>query len=110
MRARLVLAVMTALLASAPSRPAIEGSSSSNAADPDGTTALHWAVYKNDADLVTKLIKDGANVNAVNEFGATPMSEAAVASTIEAVRHCEAWSVRDFTHLLRDDAATPANE
>jgi 2-methylcitrate dehydratase PrpD len=38
------------------------------------------------------------------------MSEAAVASTIEAVRHCEdAASVRDFTRLLRGNAAVSAN-
>ncbi|MEP7245080.1 MAG: ankyrin repeat domain-containing protein [Gammaproteobacteria bacterium] len=50
-----------------------------NATEPDGTTALHWAVYQNNADLVAKLIKAGAKVNAANQYGATPMSEAAVA-------------------------------
>ena len=50
-----------------------------NATEPDGTTALHWAVYQNDADLVAKLIKAGAKVNTANQYGATPMSEAAVA-------------------------------
>ena len=43
----------------------------------DGTTPLHWAVHDNDADQVKKLIASGANVNAKNDFGATPMSEAA---------------------------------
>src|SRR5262245_46084747 len=56
-----------------------------SAKDPDGTTALHWAVYRNDADQVTKLIKEGANVNAVNEFGATPMSEAAVTGNVKVI-------------------------
>ena len=49
-----------------------------NAAEPDGTTALHWAAHNGDVDLVQRLIRAGANVKAVNEFGATPMSEAAV--------------------------------
>jgi ankyrin repeat protein len=49
-----------------------------NAAESDGTTPLHWAVYRNDVALVDELLKAGADVNAVNEFGATPMSEAAV--------------------------------
>jgi len=50
-----------------------------NAAQADGTTALHWAVYNDDADLVERLIKAGAKVKAANSFGATPMTEAAVA-------------------------------
>jgi ankyrin repeat protein len=49
-----------------------------NAAESDGTTPVHWAVYRNDVALVDELLKAGADVNAVNEFGATPMSEAAV--------------------------------
>src|SRR5215471_2369782 len=49
-----------------------------NAPESDGTTALHWAVQKDDADLVDRLIKAGANVNARNDYGSTPMSEAAV--------------------------------
>jgi ankyrin repeat protein len=50
--------------------------------DPDGTTALHWAVHNDDVPLAERLIKAGANVNAKNEYGATPMSEAAVAGNV----------------------------
>jgi len=49
-----------------------------NAPESDGTTALHWAVQKDDTDLVDRLIKAGANVNAKNDYGSTPMSEAAI--------------------------------
>lgn len=49
-----------------------------NAAEADGTTALHWAAHRGDVELVRRLIRAGANVNAKNEYGATPMSEAAV--------------------------------
>jgi uncharacterized protein len=49
-----------------------------NAAEPDGTTALHWAVQKDDLDLVERLLKAGANANAKNDYGSTPMSEAAL--------------------------------
>src|SRR5688572_7670418 len=49
-----------------------------NAAEADGTTALHWAVQRNDLDLVERLIRAGANAKAKNEYGASPMSEAAV--------------------------------
>ena len=59
-----------------------------NAAQPDGTTALHWAAHWNDAEAVTLLLRAGANAKAVNRYGATPLSEAVVAgnaSMIEAL-------------------------
>lgn len=49
-----------------------------NTPEPDGTTALHWAVHQNDLDLTERLLRAGANVNAKNDFGVTPMSEAAL--------------------------------
>ena len=45
-----------------------------NAAEPDGTTALHWAVRNNDMTLVQRLIRGGANVKAANRFGVTPIA------------------------------------
>jgi len=48
-----------------------------NEAQPDGTTALHWAAHWNDLDAVTRLLRAGANPNAANRYGATPLSEAA---------------------------------
>jgi uncharacterized protein len=52
----------------------------------DGTSALHWAIYHNDAALVDRLIAAGADVNARNDYGATPMSEAAVVGNPEVIR------------------------
>ena len=49
-----------------------------NAAQADGTTALHWAVHWNDLEAATLLIDAGANVNALNELGVAPLSLAAV--------------------------------
>src|SRR4051812_29395649 len=46
-----------------------------NAAQPDGTTALHWAAHWNDAEAVSLLLRAGANAKAVNRYGATPLSE-----------------------------------
>jgi uncharacterized protein len=43
----------------------------------DGTTALHYAVHDGDLALATRLIKEGADVNARNDYGSTPMQEAA---------------------------------
>jgi uncharacterized protein len=48
-----------------------------NAAQPDGTTALHWAAHWNDAETAGLLLKAGADAKAVNQYGATPLSEAA---------------------------------
>jgi ankyrin repeat protein len=48
-----------------------------NAAESDGTTALHWAVHHNDLDLAQRLVRAGANAKTKNDFNATPMSEAA---------------------------------
>lgn len=59
-----------------------------NAAQPDGTTALHWAAHWNDAEAVDLLLRAGANAKAVNRYGATPLSESATsgsAATIEAL-------------------------
>ncbi|MGA2879548.1 MAG: ankyrin repeat domain-containing protein [Bryobacteraceae bacterium] len=48
-----------------------------NAAQPDGTTALHWAAHWNDSETVGVLLKVGADAKAANHYGATPLSEAA---------------------------------
>jgi ankyrin repeat protein len=54
-----------------------------NEASADGTTALHWAVYHNEVELVEQLIAAGAEVQAKNDYGATPMSEAAVVGNVQ---------------------------
>src|SRR6185312_16445802 len=48
-----------------------------NAAQPDGTTALDWAVSDDNVTSADLLIKAGADVKAANRFGATPLSLAA---------------------------------
>ena len=40
-----------------------------NAAEPDGATALHWAVQYNDLTTVDLLIAAGARVSALNDYG-----------------------------------------
>ena len=49
-----------------------------NAAQVDGTTALHWAVYHDDAEAVRLLVRARADANAVNRYGVPPL---ALAST-----------------------------
>ena len=57
-----------------------------NATQGDGTTALHWAVYKVDRELVTELLKSGANPDVTNKYGSSPLAEAAKLGNLELVR------------------------
>jgi len=41
---------------------------------PDGTTALHWAVHWGDLESAGLLALFGADLNAKNDYGATPLS------------------------------------
>jgi len=45
-----------------------------NSAEPDGTTALHWAVRFDDVALVERLIKAGAKPDVANRYGVTPIA------------------------------------
>ena len=48
-----------------------------NQAQGEGSTALLWAVTNKDYDVAQALLAKKANPNAVNEFGAMPLTEAA---------------------------------
>src|SRR5262245_51303003 len=49
-----------------------------NAPQPDGTTALHWAVRLDDLETAQLLIGAGARVSAANREGVTPLQLAAL--------------------------------
>ena len=49
-----------------------------NAAQPDGMTALHWAVYHDHAPIVARLLAAGAEVRCTNRYGVAPLSLACV--------------------------------
>ena len=54
-------------------RTLLDGRADANAVQPDGTTALHWAVERDAIEIVQLLIRAGANVKATNRYGATPL-------------------------------------
>ncbi len=43
------------------------------AAEPDGSTALHWAAQRNDLALVNRLLAAGADVQAATRYNITPL-------------------------------------
>ena len=44
-----------------------------NAAEPDGTTALHWTARTNDLQAAEMLIRAGGSVKSANRYGVTPL-------------------------------------
>lgn len=53
---------------------ALLADSAVDAAQPDGTTALHWAVRHDDIATTKALLAARANPNAANRYGVTPLS------------------------------------
>jgi len=49
-----------------------------NAPQADGATAVQWAVYRNDAEMLDLLIGAGANVKTANQDGVTPLRLAGI--------------------------------
>src|SRR5688572_3516462 len=40
---------------------------------PDGATPLHWAIHLSDLETAGRLLDRGADVNAANDYGVTPL-------------------------------------
>jgi ankyrin repeat protein len=57
-----------------------------NAAEPDGTTALIWAVRHDRGEIVTVLLAAGADVRAANRYGVAPLAVAAANGSAALVR------------------------
>src|SRR5438128_1511373 len=57
-----------------------------NAAQADGMTALHWAVYNDDVDTARLLVRSGANVNSANRYGVPPLSLACTNGNADLVK------------------------
>ena len=59
-------------------RTLLDGGADANAAEADGTTALHWAARLDSVELADLLLDAGADVAAANAFGVPPLWLAAV--------------------------------
>lgn len=57
-----------------------------NAAQVDGTTALHWAAFYDDPKMVGLLVRAGADVNSVNRYGLSPLVQACTNGDAEVVK------------------------
>jgi ankyrin repeat protein len=56
-----------------------------NAAQVDGMTALHWAVWRDNVELARRLVEMGADVNAANRYDVRPLSLACANGDAELV-------------------------
>jgi ankyrin repeat protein len=57
-------------------RALVQGKADVNVREPDGTTALHWAVRFGSGAIADALLAGGADVNATNRYGLTPLAVA----------------------------------
>jgi hypothetical protein len=58
-----------------------------NASQPDGATALHWAVHWEHVEMTGRLIGAGADVNVHNDLGMFPLLMAGRAGNATLVQH-----------------------
>lgn len=55
-------------------RALLESGADANAAQPDGSTALHWAAFRDDTETAGLLLRAGAEANLRNGYGLLPLS------------------------------------
>jgi ankyrin repeat protein len=66
-------------------RSLLEQNADVNAAQADGTTALHLVAHRDDLETAQLLIRAGADVNAANQYGITPLSLACTNGSVAMV-------------------------
>jgi ankyrin repeat protein len=55
-------------------RSLLQRTRDANVAEPDGTTALHWAAQRGDATLTEILLRAGAKAKTATRYGVTPLA------------------------------------
>lgn len=76
-----------------------------NIAQPDGATALHWAVHWEDVETTDLLIRSGAKVNAANDLGVTPLTMAAASGNAAIIEKLLAAGADAKAALLSGETA-----
>lgn len=71
-----------------------------HAVQPDGGTALHWAVHRNNVEIASRLLAAGADADAANELGVRPIALACTNGNTGMVRML-------LVHGASADAALP---
>ena len=72
----------------------LEQGADTNVASGDGTMALHWAAHLDELGMAERLVRAGANVNALNRYGVTPLmlSCTRTGQILHSTRRCaDAW-------------------
>ena len=64
----------------------LEQNADVNAAQADGTTALHWAAHRDDLETAELLVGAEADVNTANHYGVTPLSLACTNGSVSMVQ------------------------
>ena len=67
-------------------RAALAAGANANERQPDGATALAWAVHRDDLEMADILIGAGADLNAANDYGIAPLSIACLNQNAGMVR------------------------
>jgi uncharacterized protein len=81
-------------------RALLKQGASVNATEADGTTALHWASYRDDVASADLLIRAGAKVNAANDLGVTALWTASLNGSAGMVRRLLAAGANPNLALL----------
>lgn len=86
----------------------LEGCLKSNKIQPDirdvyGSTPLHWAAFAGNTNACALLINAGANVNATNKWGVTPILYAAACPSSRAIDTCSYLASKGANPKLVDN-------
>jgi ankyrin repeat protein len=84
MAEKLASAVAVAVLCTAAGSAAVADADAPR--KPDGSTPLMWATFEGDVEEAARLLKEGADVKAINSYGVSAMHLAADTANIDLIR------------------------